>query len=113
MNLRFVQITFLLVAILFTVENIHDRFCTQKTTVTFQTRNLADIHFPVIFSFLALPGFNISMLRTFGYGGEYEFFSGLRDTVEDGNLTGFVWETEKETVESVYNVRGLKIDSFC
>ena len=32
MNLRFVQITFLLVAVLFTVENIYNRFFTKKVT---------------------------------------------------------------------------------
>ena len=121
MNLRFVQITFLLVAVLFTVENIYNRFFTKKvthhtmlililttvqTTITFETRNLADVDFPVFFSFLALPGFNISMLRTFGYGGELEFFSGFR---MERNISELVWETDTESIEGENIVGPLKM----
>ena len=82
---------------------------TVQTTVTFETRNLADVDFPVFFSFLALPGFNISMLRTFGYGGEYEFFSGFRGPSMEGNITELVWKTDTESIEGENIVGPLKM----
>ena len=48
-------------------------------TVTYETKDLSEIPFPVYFSFLALPGFNIKRLQSFGLGGEYELFTGKAD----------------------------------
>ena len=94
MNLVVVQILFFAISIFFTVRNVHDKFFTYKTTVTYLTKRLSEIDFPVLFSFVTLPGFNESVLEEFGFPGVWYFFSG-----HDDKSSSLTWAVPGITVE--------------
>ena len=88
-----IQGIFFLVAIVFTFLNINERFFSSRasiylkkvmekfikytqTTVSYETRKLSEIEFPVYISLFATPGYNISLLRLFGFLEEFQFFRG-------------------------------------
>ena len=95
-----IQGIFFLVAIVFTFLNINERFFSSRasiylkkvlekfikytqTTVSYETRKLSEIEFPVYISLFATPGYNISLLRLFGFLEEFQFFRG-NASVENG-----------------------------
>ena len=47
-----------------------------KTTVSYETRRLTEMEFPMYFSLGPDPGYNISHLETCGVGGEWQLFTG-------------------------------------
>ena len=47
-----------------------------QTTVTYLTRALSDMEFPVFFSLVAEPGYNNSLLTSYGFTGEWGLFKG-------------------------------------
>ena len=47
-----------------------------QTTVSYLTRSLADLEFPVYFSLTAQPGYNSSLLASYGFTGEWGLFKG-------------------------------------
>ena len=44
--------------------------------MSYLTRRLADLEFPVYFSFYAEPGYNNSLLTSYGFTGEWGLFKG-------------------------------------
>ena len=68
-----------------------------QTTVTYLSRNLSEIDFPMFLTFFARPGYNISLLRQFGFNSELALFEGksrLRnDTVQ------IYWGNNSHTIE--------------
>ena len=48
-----------------------------KTTVSYETRKLTEMEFPMYFSLVPTPGYNISHLETCGIYGEWELFTGF------------------------------------
>ena len=104
MNSKYYQTIFFLVAVSFTIYNVHNRFFTNKvkytrilnllivivnicfkTTVTYETRRLSEIEFPMYFSLVPDPGYNLSYLETCAIDGEWELFSGRR------NKSPWIW----------------------
>ena len=69
--------------------------------MTYETRKLSEIKLPVYFSFVALPGFDLSLLNSYGFGGEYSFFSGKKDLTTD-TLPFLTWQADNDnqTLES-------------
>ena len=55
-----------------------------KTTVSYETRKLTEIEFPMYFSLAPNPGYNSSFLDTCGIDGEWKMFSG-------SDWTGGTW----------------------
>ena len=47
-----------------------------QTTVTYETRKLRDLKFPMYFSLLPGPGYNLSYLASLGVHGESALFEG-------------------------------------
>ena len=113
MNLIVVQLIFFAISIFFTFRNVQEKYFSNKvknisfckisqfshsqTTVTYFTRELSEINFPVYFTFASRPGFNDSLLREFGFDGEYYFFSG-----ENYQSNLLSWARNGETVESTF-----------
>ena len=64
--------------------------------MTYETRKLTEIEFPMYFSLVPNPGYNISFLKTRGVGGEYELFTG-QFTYENG--TKWSWGSVNHTIE--------------
>ena len=90
-----VQLMFFITACVFTILNIKERFFTRKvcqilnkiefgemkwlhcqTTVTYLTRKLSELEFPCYFSLFAEPGYNNSLLTSYGFTGEWGLFKG-------------------------------------
>ena len=58
--------------------------------MSYETRKLSEIDFPVYFSLLPDPGYNMSHLASRGIDGEYFLFRGdIMKTVD--NWTGITW----------------------
>ena len=58
--------------------------------MSYETRKLSDIEFPVYFSLIPDPGYDISYLESQGIGGEYDLFLGKPvDTAE--NCSFITW----------------------
>ena len=93
----------------FALEAIYMTVYFDQTTVTYLSRNLSEIDFPMFLTFFARPGYNISLLRQFGFNSELALFEGksrLRnDTIQiywgnnshtiQGKLNRKVFENEK------------------
>ena len=57
--------------------------------MSYETRKLTDIEFPMYFSLVPHPGYNISFLDTCGIDGEFDLFSG--NFSHENNETGGTW----------------------
>ena len=74
---------------------------------------MTDIEFPMYFSLVPSPGYNISVLETLGVGGEWEMFSGYfsQEINETGGTWG--WGSVDNSIEgkfdSMVNCEQLKI----
>ena len=47
-----------------------------QTSVHYMTRRLSEVEFPVLISISADPGYNRSLLTSFGFSGEWGLFKG-------------------------------------
>ena len=56
--------------------NIEDIFLNYKTTISYETRKLSDLEFPMYFSLVPNPGYNRSSLDMLGFQGEWDLFWG-------------------------------------
>ena len=63
MGPQYSQFVFLIVAIVITILNIKERYFTRRTTVSYVTRSLSDLDFPMYFSLSPEPGYNTTVLR--------------------------------------------------
>ena len=54
-----------------------------QTTVSYETRKLREIEFPMYISLVPTPGYNFSYLETCGVDGEWPLF--------EGDWTGSSW----------------------
>ena len=63
MGPQYSQFVFLIVAIVITILNIKERYFTRRTTVSYVTRSLSDLDFPMYFSLSPEPGYNTTQLR--------------------------------------------------
>ena len=55
--------------------------------MSYETRKLSDIEFPVYFSLVPDPGYDISYLESQGIGGEWDLFAGQLEH----NRTAITW----------------------
>ena len=117
---KFIQAVFFLVALVFTFLNVNERFFSKKvrindtisrdltyiikTTVTYQTRKLSEIDFPMFISLFSTPGYDITSLRNFGFKEVMDFFSGKIKITDD--TTHFYWGNETFRAEGEKN-KGL------
>ena len=64
------------------------------------TKKLTELEFPVYFSLVPDPGYNISYLAQHGIDGEYNLFWG--DTVEiENNRTGITWGGVNDSIKGM------------
>ena len=72
-----------------------------QTTVTYLSRNLSEIDFPMFLTFFARPGYNISLLRQFGFNSELALFEGKsrlgNDTIQ------IYWGNNSHTIQGKLN----------
>ena len=66
--------------------------------MSYETRKLTDIEFPVHFSLIPDPGYNISHLASRGIDGEWNLFKGVLVETED-NRTGITWGGLKHSIK--------------
>ena len=72
-----------------------------KTSVTYETRNLSDIDFPVYFSLSPEPGYDSEKLREYGFHGyDVWLFNGNRKTID--NKTLMKWSHGNTSIEGFY-----------
>ena len=110
---HYIQAVFFIVAVIFTILNIEERFLTKKvkmlvesflnclllyqTTVRYLTRKLSEMRFPLLLTFYATPGYDINLLGSFGFHSERQFFAG-KMRVED-DTTHINWGNETHSVQ--------------
>ena len=118
------QLSFFIIATVFTIISIRERFFTKKvinqnerkkdlldlsqTTVTYETRKLSDMEFPVYFSLYPTPGYDASKLKSFGIRGEFLLFFGDRDR-NGTSLLEMKWGTEDNNIGGLHS---LEIELF-
>ena len=103
------QIGFLILAIIITIYNVRERFFTKRvkyssdfkmniyllfqTTISYETRELTEMEFPMYFSLVPDPGYNISHLVSRGIDGEWNLFKGSLVETQDNRTswTGITW----------------------
>ena len=66
-------------------------FNTWRTTVTYETRRLADLEFPTYFSLSPLPGYNLTYLSELGIRGEAALFDGHLVQLENETDSRWTW----------------------
>ena len=84
-----------------------------QTMVTYETRKLTDIKFPMYFSLYLTPGFNMTLLKSFGFESQYEFFMG--NTSRENNITNLNWGNKTFSFQgkiSILILKKLKINFF-
>ena len=54
--------------------------------MSYETRKLSDIEFPMYFSLVPDPGYDRSVLDKFGIDGEFQLFYGYYDNDENGSF---------------------------
>ena len=78
---------------------MHDCFVSflkgMQTKVTYETRKLTDMEFPVYFSLFATPGYNMPVLDSLGFSSQYSFFWGKN------NITYLYWGNETLTIQGI------------
>ena len=72
--------------------------------MTYETRSLSDIEFPVYFSLYSTPGYNQDKLNSFGFRGEFILFIGIERY--RNNTVDIIWRTEDKMIAGSL----LKID---
>ena len=75
--LSILNVSLFLLAICLTIWNINQRFNTNKTTVYNNKEKLGQISFPLKFSFLVNPGFELSKLNALGYSTAGHYICGV------------------------------------
>ena len=71
-----------------------------QTTVSYETKKLSEIEFPMYFSLVPDPGYNRSILEKYGMDGEWTLFYG--GWVENGNSQKWCWGG-KGNIEGIFN----------
>ena len=66
-----------MLAILMTMQNMYDRYCTNKTHSVNEVISLQTLEFPVILSIIITPGFDLKALQEVGYSGANDYFLGV------------------------------------
>ena len=64
--------------------------------MTYETRSLSDIEFPVYFSLYSTPGYNQDKLNSFGFRGEFILFIGIERY--RNNTVDIIWRTEDKMI---------------
>ena len=113
----YTKVLFFSVAIVFTFFNIKERFFSEKvrsfslsyktdnvitvyflkTTVTYLSRKLSEIDFPMFLTFFARPGYNISRLRRFGFNSELALFMG-KNRLRNGTIHIY-WGNDTDSIQ--------------
>ena len=68
--------------------------------MSYETRKLTEIEFPVYFSLVPDPGYNIPYLASHGIDGEWNLFKGGLVETED-NRTGISWGGVNHDIEGL------------
>ena len=74
-----------LLAVSLIILNIHDRYFTNKTSVSTESVKMSERSFPVSISIVVNPGFEEEALQEAGYHDTYNYFAG-RSKYDNGNI---------------------------
>ena len=107
-GLNILNVSLFLLAVCLTIWNINQRFNTNKTTTFTNNERLEQIPFPLKFSILINPGFDLSKLDEVGYSHAGSYLFGVNKWKK--NRIG--WAGLNEDGSTVGNVSGKFLTFF-